>query len=691
MQFFFAWCGPNEPFSETAHAVEDEIVFAFDLAHQEGQIPTLSIDIKNPHIGLLAPGRLQWAWLSYQSDTAIVPLFYGRLVALPSNLLGEVVTLEFIARPINYLAQKQSIANSLMVAPYYDRIWIDQSKWSDPDTVLETYAMQWHVDRIDHTVTVSDILVGEDGTREFLAEDSFYDSVQIAFAQSPQTQVVFDGAVQWTQLNTGYIPMPAVSFVAWNGSQIVNDWPKAGDRLSGGWSVYDASITNWFDPSLGGSMIAVGGDVAVNALPATPAKFQPGSLGAGEMPPVAPGNIPSKMPSTSPTGGGPVSWSITWHSDEKQHIDGDLIGYSESLNYDADGKFGGKVKSTNISISVNDKGQLSSWSESISWERLVGAAQEAPLTAPKTPIVTNTAGNTTGGGPITIPSLYGQMILQYDLNFPRTETITFVMNSDLQPIVLLPPDEPANQIKLSMHGADVGLPIDPGNVMPIGDPGRSAFFPTDRGMQAVQYPLLVARAHLMQSARAAKINFDCAFERALELSCRMNALLHDPRLPGGQVVGKITEYHLKVDGDRGELSGQVQIESTIGVGLPITVRPGSPTYVDEGYVAGGYQFYTDADIALPSGDAAIEMPPTYFDPAQMVLPLTYQDAVVAFEIHQGTPIDIVLAGGAAATADPTWLEIVLNPVTGQKYERDYDLGTSTLVMPKLIDLAAPSA
>jgi hypothetical protein len=691
MQFFFAWCGENEPFSETAHAVEDEIVFAFDLAHQEGQIPTLSIDIRNPHIGLLAPGRLQWAWLSYQSDTAIVPLFYGRLVALPSNLLGEVVTLEFIARPIDYLAQKQNIANSLMVAPYYDQIWIDQSKWNDPDTALETYAMQWHVDRIDHTVSVSDILVGEDGTKEFLAEDSFYDSVQIAFAQSPQTQVVFDGTVQWTQTNTGYIPMPAVSFVAWNGSQIVNDWPKAGDRLDGGWSVYDASITNWLDASSTPStIVAVGGDVVPNVLPSTPPKTQPGTIGANQLP-SAPGGIQSQMPAQSPTGGGPVSWSISWHSDDRQHRDGDLVGFSESLNYDADGKYGGNVKSNSISVSVNDRGQLNSWSESISWERVVGMAQAAPATAPKTPIVTNTAGNTTGGGPITIPSLYGQMILQYDLKFPRTETISFVMNSDLQPIVLLPPDEPANQIQLSMHGADLGLPIDPGGSIPIGDPGRSAFFPTDRGLQAVQYPLLIARAHLMQSARAAKINFDCSFERAVELSCRMNALLHDPRLPGGQVTGKITEYHLKVDGDRGELSGQVQIETTIGLGLPVTVRPGSPTYVDEGYVDGGYQFYSDADIALPSGDAAIEMPPTYFDPAQMVLPLTYQDAVVAFEIHEGTPIDVVLAGGSAATADPTWLEIVLNPVTGQKYERDYDLGISTLEMPKLIDLAAPSA
>src|SRR5262249_48616955 len=163
-----------------------------------------------------------------------------------------------------------------------------------------------------------------------------------------------------------------------------------------------------------------------------------------------------------------------------------LIGYSESLNYDAKGHFGGKVKSTSLSYSFTDNNVLSSFSQSVSWERIVGQSQVAPETAPKTPVIIDGSGNATGGDPITIPSLYGQMTLRYDLNFPRTETIKFVMNSEVQSIVLVSPDEPPNQIKLSMHGADLGLPIDPSNSMPIGDPGRSAFFPTDRGLQAVQ-------------------------------------------------------------------------------------------------------------------------------------------------------------------------------------------------------------
>jgi len=658
---------------------EDEIVFSFDLAHQEGQIATLSVDVKNPHIGLLAPGRKQWVWFSYAGAgvVGVVPLFYGRLVALPSNLLGETITLQFLARPTDYLAQKQAIADSLMVEPYYDQIWIDQTKWGDPDTVLETYAMQWHVDRLSHVVSVSDILIGEDGTEEFLPGEAFYDSVQIAFAQSPQTQVVFDGTVQWTQASTGYITMPAVSLIAWNGDQIINDWPKPEQRLDGGWSVYDGSIRNYTDGTTNAPFI-----ITVGGTPVPNTNQPPVTVGGGALP--VPQGVTSQMSATSPTGAGPVSWSISYHNDSGEHNDGDVVGFSESLNYDSEGSYGGAITSHSISVSQGEKGPTS-FSESVSWSRLGGAQGTAPST---TPVIIDVDGNET---PVTTPALFGQMILKYELSFPRTEILHFTMNSQVQPIVLLPPDEPVNQIKISMHGSDIGLPIDPGNAMPIGDPGRSAFFPTDRGLLAVQYPMLVARAHLMQSARATKINFDCTFERALELSCRKNALLHDPRLPGGEVVGKITEYHLKTNGDAGTMVGQVQIESTIGTGLPITLSPGSPTYVDEGYVHIGYQFYSDADMVLPSGDGYITMPSTYFDPTQMVLPLTYQTAVVAFDVHEGTPVDVVLAGGDNATADPTWIEIVLNPVTGQSYTRDYYLGDSTLMMPKLMDLAAPSA
>jgi hypothetical protein len=75
--FYFAWCGPGEAFSE-AHLREDELILSFDIAHLEGQIPTLDVEVKNPHVGLLAPGRLQWAWFSYFDGLRCRPICWAR-------------------------------------------------------------------------------------------------------------------------------------------------------------------------------------------------------------------------------------------------------------------------------------------------------------------------------------------------------------------------------------------------------------------------------------------------------------------------------------------------------------------------------------------------------------------------------------------------------------------------------------
>jgi hypothetical protein len=689
MPFHFAWVDAGEPFDDSMLR-EDEIIFAFDLAHLEGQIPTLRIDVKNPHIGLLAPGRQQWAWLSYSDQTGVYPLFYGRLVALPTNLLGEVVTLQLLARPDDFLAQKQAVADGMMVEPWYDPIWISADKFGDPDTVLESYTMAWHVDRITNAVSVSDIVVGEDGTVEFNAEDAFYDSVSISFAQAPQTRVVCDATVQWTQSATGVIPLPDVSLSAWNGDQIVNDWPKIGSNLNGGWSVAYSAITNFSD-QFGGSnpiTITVGGDTSSSSggsqdttVSPTPVGTPPGTEGDF-------GSIKSTLPKTSKA----RSITATYQNTAKEHNNGDVMSVNESIQYDDEGQLGGFIVSSSFSITIGDEqtGTAASASYNYSYTRTVGEPQVAPPTAPPTQIIIINGQPAGGGGPITIPSLFGSLTLNYDLSFGRTETITFTMDSDIQPIVLLSPDDTSNQITLSMNGSDLGLPIEMDGSMPIGDPGRSAFFPTDRGQLALQYPMLVARASLVQSARAAKINFDCTFEAALGLSCRMNALLHDSRLPGGQVIGKITEYHLKADGDKGQLIGSVQIEATVGNDSALTVEEGSPSYIAEGYVVPGYQHYIDLRVTLVSGDADIMVPTTELVENQMSLPLTYGDAVQVFQVHEGTPVDTVTAGGAA-TADPTWLEVVLTPVTGQDYTTTYDLGASTVVLPKMIDLAAASA
>jgi hypothetical protein len=99
-----------------------------------------------------------WAWFSYDSGTGgVVPLIFARLVGVPTNLIAEVVTLQFIAKPLDFITQKFMLAEELKIRPYYDPIFIAEEKrpvfssagsTGDADVVLEGYSALWHIDRI---------------------------------------------------------------------------------------------------------------------------------------------------------------------------------------------------------------------------------------------------------------------------------------------------------------------------------------------------------------------------------------------------------------------------------------------------------------------------------------------------------------------------------------------------------------
>ena len=236
--FFLAWVDASEKTFGPQHQVEDEQVFAFRVEHAEGEFASLSIDIKNPRIGLLAPARKTWAWLSWDNGIGVIALFFGRLVGVPSDLHQEIVTLSFTARPSDYSVQKAALAETLKVPPFWDPIWVDAEKRDDPDVVLEARSQLWHIDRVTHVVMVSDILVGEDGIEDFAEADVFYDGVSVRLNQPPLRSVTVDGQVHWTQSGKGGIDVlkgqPIASFT---GDGLVQGWPKAGASLGGGWEV----------------------------------------------------------------------------------------------------------------------------------------------------------------------------------------------------------------------------------------------------------------------------------------------------------------------------------------------------------------------------------------------------------------------------------------------------------------------
>lgn len=238
-RFHFAYVDPGTVFNPAVHNREDEKIVSFAVEQLETEFANLSIDIRNPRIGILNIGRQIWAWLSYDNGSEIVPLFFGRVVGIPTNINRELVTLQLIARPSNFAAQKIALAATMRDLPYYDPVFISEDKAADPDVVLEARTEVWHIDRVSHVLTASDLLVG-DSTLEFLENEVPYASVEISLDQPPVRIVHVEASVPWTQhaaseVGQGIPLITNMRIETIAGEGLRGGWPKPQDDLGGGW------------------------------------------------------------------------------------------------------------------------------------------------------------------------------------------------------------------------------------------------------------------------------------------------------------------------------------------------------------------------------------------------------------------------------------------------------------------------
>lgn len=293
--FFLKWIATPVAFNVGTHGVDDENVFGFTMSHNEGEYPSLSIQIENPRVGLLS--RPVWAWLSWdkawvygESHTPdIVPLFLGRLIGVPNSLNKAIITLDFISRPLDHAAQREALAETLRVLPYYDPLWVKADRWTDPDAVLEGYSKLWHFDRITGVVSVSDILVGEDGVEEYQASEIPNESVNFTLSQAPFRMVSVEGTAGWEQQFSGSVPITKGSLKTYTGGSLVDDWPENEKSLGSGyiarnsfckdvWGTadvktgsYDIQVTNQNEKHSPGDTVSASasGTLPLNLLPAT--------------------------------------------------------------------------------------------------------------------------------------------------------------------------------------------------------------------------------------------------------------------------------------------------------------------------------------------------------------------------------------------------------------------------------------
>ena len=145
MAFHFAWVDAGQTSFSSAFAREDEQVLSFELAQEEGDFASLRLEVRNPRVGLLSINRKCWGWLSVSEGATLTPLFFGRLIGLPEEMNDEVVTISFIAKPLNYQAAKAAVADTMRQAQYFDPLFIEQERRLEPDTVLEARPMVWHI------------------------------------------------------------------------------------------------------------------------------------------------------------------------------------------------------------------------------------------------------------------------------------------------------------------------------------------------------------------------------------------------------------------------------------------------------------------------------------------------------------------------------------------------------------------
>lgn len=137
---------------------------------------------------------------------------------------------------------------------------------------------------------------------------------------------------------------------------------------------------------------------------------------------------------------------------------------------------------------------------------------------------------------------------------------------------------------------------------PLGHPARSSFFLTDRGYQAAEHAMERAKVILAQSARCLEISFEGLWDELKEVTTDTSLTFFDPRLPGGEVTGKVVKCILIAKGETGERFVCVTLVCAIGSGKEqaVATQP-TPTYSLDDYEDNMYQVYENQISTTTSG------------------------------------------------------------------------------------------
>jgi hypothetical protein len=535
---YFAWIDPGETVFGPEHMRWDERIFSFDVSQSEGDPASLTVTVRRPRnvggnpIGLLGPGRKIWAWFALDCGSDLFR-FRGRLVGVPTSLFEDLVTLEFVARPIDLVAQKEALADTLRVLPYYDEVVIDPSRRTDPEVVLEGYSSNWHYDRETHVLTVSDEISGEDGLVEFDGASEggkvLWDGLSLSLSSGPLARVDVNAEFTWTQQASGNVDLTQYlvenwpNEVAYNQPGVItsfsftaDNWPKSGAGLGDGWTVAEATSSEVYDLEI-------------------------------------------------KTDTGTSEVSVKWW-------DGANTTVKTSWNY---AHFTvtppGSIEYSRITVS---------FTQSTKWI-LIPPPEGGTFAVSYNKSLTDVMS--------ILPLHYVRPTLSATYTAARqcTESVAFSLFADVQHVLTDPDDGEALLID-DIRSVNLSEAID--GEVPIVDPRRRSYIATDRGNRSLEHLIALARAHLLKRARVVEIGFVPKLERMPEVTLRKNVFLIEPRV--GEALGKIIGYSLSLDGSDGRINCEVRMGCAIGRGGSAVADGGQPTYAEVEYTGADYQQFT---------------------------------------------------------------------------------------------------
>lgn len=636
------------PFDPDVHAVTtDQSVLAFEINHKEGNFATLKIDVKNPRIGLLNPSRKQWCWLSYDpGDGNIKALFHGRLLGAAEDASGEVITIEFLARPNDFFAQKASLAVDMRVPPYWDPLWM-QSGLHSADSVLVARPERWHIGRTDLAVSSSHIIDAEDGIIELFPEDLVYSGFKMSYREAPLVGVSMQATLTWTQSGSGDIDLTDKLVAAFQAVGSPYAWPAVGSFTS------DGLLSEWPQPSA--------------------------SLGEGW----------SMSPTSSAVA---ATWMPIFNYNIKYSSKG---GSFETNTFDTD--INAKVEEAKELGDDSALGNISAMSRASSL-RLTDNFGNPNLPAG----LALYSGFLNHHATFTMQPLFIQFNAHYEANRKRTEILYFSLNADTQSILLNPGGTDTEVIELSSEFVD--KPVDDNGEMPIGDLRRNCFFPTDRGEQSIQFLLAMAASKLIARGRAVNVQHrTMGWDKIVDLSCRNSILVHESRLPGGQALGKVVDYTLRMSGDDIEqiMDGEFTIACSVGYGTVLPdLQTAEDSYADD-YSSDYDELEPGALVEVFAGTlryARLDGTVVIDDDGVDLFNVTPDTAVRSLRVTNG-PIqqrDRIQAGAKKGDpvvywkSAPTQVRLELVPMDASDFLTIFSLTTDPLVIPKTIDLEAAS-